>query len=141
MEVKKGILATVGGGIVAVGGAIGGFVWQNGGQDVAKEVTKTAIQQAAPEVKAMIPEPFKTHLAGKEIAPNESVAFQAAYEKCNDKTANNPKINLNDVVAVYDANVQCLLVVENQGTTLDKMAEKDAELKQTLAEIRQKLSQ
>lgn len=134
--VKKGILGTIGAGALAVGG----FVWESGGKDVAKDMTKTAINHAAPEIKALIPEPLKAGLLNNEISPEKSNEFQTAYEQCHEQTANNPKINLSDVVAVYDANITCLLVQKNQGTTLDKIAENNPELKQTLAEIRQKLS-
>lgn len=135
--VKKGILGTIGAGALAVGG----FVWESGGKDVAKDMTKTTIQNAAPEIKALIPEPFQAALLSGNVKPEQSAAFQTAYEQCHEQTANNPKINLNDVVAVYDANITCLLVQKNQGEVLDKMAETNAELKQTLVEIRQKITQ
>lgn len=136
-NVKKGILGTIGAGVLAVGG----FIWDNAGKDVAKDLTKTAIQNAAPEIKALIPEPFQAALLSGNVKPEQSTAFQAAYEQCHEQTANNPKIDLNDVVAVYDADITCLIVHKNQGEVLDKMAETNAELKQTLAEIRQKITQ
>lgn len=136
MDVKKGILGTLGAGVLAVGG----FIWQNGGQDVAATATKQAVQQIAPEILDNLPDPFKAGLLKIDASNEQAKAFQQAYEQCHDATAQNPKINLNDVAAVYDANVQCLLVDKNQGFTLDKMAEQDAELKQTLIDIRQKLS-
>lgn len=137
MDAKKGILGTIGVGVLAVGG----FLWDNGGKQVVGDTTKTAIQQAAPQVKAMIPEPFKSQILGGKVEETQANDFQAAYERCHDRVGKNPHINLNDPVAVFDASVKCLIVEENQGATLDKMAESDAELKQTLADFRLQISQ
>lgn len=135
--VKKGILGTIGAGALAVGG----FVWESGGKDVAKDMTKTTIQNAAPEIKALIPEPFQAALLSGNVKPEQSATFQTAYEQCHDQIGTNGKIKLDDSPAVYDATVTCLLVEKNQGEILDKMAENDAELKLTLQEIRQKIKQ
>lgn len=81
-------------------------------------------------------------ITGKEsLGTSEYKSFEQASLECQTEISTNSKIDLNDSVAVYDAIINCLLVQKNQGNALDKIAEEDNELKQTLAEIRQKLSQ
>lgn len=135
--IKKSVAGLVGTGLLAVGG----FLWDNGGKQVAADATQKAIQENAPELIASLPESFKTHLLNGEISAENSKEFQAAYERCYNKAGQNPNVDLKGPVAVFDYNIKCLLVEENQGTTLDKMAEKDKELKLTLDDIRAKISQ
>lgn len=135
--IKKSVAGLVGTGLLAVGS----FLWDNGGKQATADVTKKAIQENAPELIASLPEPFKTHLLNGEISAENSKEFQAAYERCYNKAGQNPNLDLKDTVAVFDYSIKCLLVEENQGATLDKMAEKDEELKLTLKEIRTKISQ
>lgn len=134
---KKKIAGLVGAGTLAVGG----FIWNNGGKEVVSTTTKTVIQKTAPEVINSLPEPLKTNLQNSSIDSTRSTDFQTAYQACQDEIAQNPNIDLKDTVAIYDANITCLLVQKNQGEILDKMAQDDPELKQTLIEIRSKLSQ
>lgn len=146
MDKKKGIVGSIG----AVAVAAGGFLWNNmGGKDVATDVaTKVTKQVIAPAVlEKMPPElqvPMKAILESASLSPSDEQslsAFADAYQRCQDRAATNSKVDLKSSVAVYDYSVKCLLVEENQGATLEKMAEKSEELKLTLAEIREKISQ
>lgn len=71
--IKKSVAGVIGTGLLAVGG----FLWDNGGKQVAADATQKAIQENAPELIASLPESFKTHLLNGEISAENSKEFQA----------------------------------------------------------------
>ena len=77
--------------------------------------------------------------AGFSQFQKELDEFNNQYEKCEDSIAMDRRIDLRNHSLVFQHKIRCM-IVNNQGEMLDKIAESDDNLAQTIYEVKKSIS-
>lgn len=77
--------------------------------------------------------------AGFSQFQKELDEFNTQYEKCEDGIAMDRRIDLQNHSLVFQHKIRCM-IVNNQGEMLDKIAESDDNLAQTIYEVKKSIS-